>query len=40
MKKKHIQYNKNIDTLMLNNAKKGLDADKKRARELKKMVEL
>jgi len=33
MKKKHIQYNKNIDTMMLNNAKKELDAEKKKARE-------
>ena len=33
MKKKHIQYNKNIDTMMLNNAKKELDAEKKKVRE-------
>lgn len=39
-KQKYIQYNKNIDTLMLNNAKKELDAEKKKAREMKKKVEL
>lgn len=35
-----MQYNKNIDTLMLNNAKKELDAEKKKQREMKKKVEL
>ena len=40
IKKKHLQQNKNIDTQMLNNAKRGLDAEKKKVRELQKKVEL
>lgn len=40
LKKQSIQYNKKIDTLMLNNAKKEMDVEKKKVREMTKKVEL
>ena len=40
LERQRVQYNKNIDTLMLNNAKKELDAEKKKVREMSKKVEL